>query len=627
MLITSREALNNRWEWILPIQGLSIPPHVQAEETDQYASVLLFLARARAVRPNFVLDATTTSDVVAICRLVDGMPLGIELAAAQLRHYSCGEIASAIGINLDFLAVTYRDMSPRHHSLRAVFDYSWDRLAPDVQEVFAALSVFAGTFSERVAEEVAAATRRILNTLVEKSLLRRSGEDRFILHELLRQYVQERLTEAAASRARAAHIRVFCQFLADQVARVKSADQKDALARIAVELDNVRAAWNAATSARDWNNLFAAMDGLYHFYMVRSRFLEGAELFGRARQALADDAAQSNTAGVQRRILAHLTTRHARFLVMLSRHAEAQTLLTASLATLRELGDTSGVAAALMYLGAAATSLGQYDLAERNLSECLELRRGLGDVWGQAVCLLELAGLAYHRGDYQATQTVCAEGLRLALQAGDPEIIAHLLTGSSIIARTVGDFAQAQDFVTRSLAVYEELEDPYGVLQGVLTLGGLAYSRSLYAEAARHYERALAMSCAIGFRSGEVESHCRLGQIATALQEDTRAIAHLQTALYHVTDIQEAPLLLDTIYAVATLCSTSNRAGAVTSLWAWLLARPELDAARREEIHARVVAPITASDVAAQAHDPTAVVAIALRLLTQLRPRTETPPV
>jgi tetratricopeptide (TPR) repeat protein len=347
--------------------------------------------------------------------------------------------------------------------------------------------------------------------------------------------------------------------------------------------------------------------------MVRSRFQEGADLLDWTHQVLAPAAMRGDATADLRRLAAHVTARRARFLIMLSRHAEAKSLLEPCLAELRGQDDPAGIATTLVYLGAASTSLGAYAPAQMYLQESLTLRRSLADGWGQAVCHLELAGLAFYRGDYQAAETHCTEGLRLAGQAGDPQIVAHLLTGSSIVARQLGNYASAQEFIARSLAVYEELEDPYGVVQGWLTLGGLACSLAQYGDAAAHYQRALDASGALGFRSGEAECHCRLGQIASAQRQPGAAAAHLQFALRLTTEIQEAPLLLDTLYIIAELDQVSPQAAA--PLAAWLLAQPELDLPRRDAMTALLAAAGAETATVPVLPDTAAALTLAQKLL------------
>jgi transcriptional regulator with XRE-family HTH domain len=161
LLVTSREALGLYHETILEVHGLPIPERMDAAGT----SVELFLQRARRAHAGF--DPTTEDypDIVKICRLVDGMPLGIELAAARVRTLSCEEIASEIERGLDFLSVSARDLPARHRSLRAVFDHSWQLLADDERSILLRLSVFRGGFTRDAAQQVAGANLQMLSSI------------------------------------------------------------------------------------------------------------------------------------------------------------------------------------------------------------------------------------------------------------------------------------------------------------------------------------------------------------------------------------------------------------------------------------------------------------------------------
>jgi predicted ATPase len=143
------------------------------------------------VEPDFALTPQTAPAVIQICQTVGGLPLGIELAAAWVSHYSCPEIAAAMVANLDFLASTHRDASPRQRSLRAAFDHSWRLLHAPEQQAFARLAVFCGSFTRDAAAAVAAVSVATLAALVDKSLVRRDAEERHDLHEVLRRFAEE----------------------------------------------------------------------------------------------------------------------------------------------------------------------------------------------------------------------------------------------------------------------------------------------------------------------------------------------------------------------------------------------------------------------------------------------------
>src|SRR5262249_21515481 len=145
--------------------------------------------RARRAHAGFVVSDAERREVARICRLVDGMPLAIELAAAWVRTLSCAEIAQEIQRNLDFLASSARDLPVRHRSVRAVFEQSWQALSAEEQQVLQRLSVFRGGFTREAAEQVASASLGMLSSLVAKSLLHRTAAGRYDLHELVRQYM------------------------------------------------------------------------------------------------------------------------------------------------------------------------------------------------------------------------------------------------------------------------------------------------------------------------------------------------------------------------------------------------------------------------------------------------------
>ena len=176
-------------EWVLDVHGLGL-----AENGNGGSGALrLFVERATQVEPGFSLDDDERAEAVRICRLVEGLPLGIELAASWVSMLSCAEIAEEIEQNIDFLATSMRDVPERHRSLRAAFDQSWRLLSGEQQDVLARLSVLRGDYGREAAVAVAGADLRLLSDLVSKSLVRRSDFGRFELHELLRQYSAERL--------------------------------------------------------------------------------------------------------------------------------------------------------------------------------------------------------------------------------------------------------------------------------------------------------------------------------------------------------------------------------------------------------------------------------------------------
>jgi hypothetical protein len=292
--------------------------------------VRLFLEGARRVQPGFELADDNMADVVRICRLVDGMPLAILLAAAWVEMLTPAEIVAELeeqmaGLGLDLLASDLRDAPERHTSVRAVFDHSWKLLTERERAVMRALAVFRGGFTRAAAQEVTGASLHALRALVKWSLLRRAPAGRYEMHELLRQYAAEKLalsgTHEAQTRDR--HAAYYADALQGWAADLTGARQLAAIEEVRTDFDNVRAAWRWAVegdrgSALDdkrveW--LDRALDGLCLFYEWESYNDEGEAACRRAADRLAESVLNSAGEGTsvdrkpsanRLRVLAHV---------------------------------------------------------------------------------------------------------------------------------------------------------------------------------------------------------------------------------------------------------------------------------------------------------------------------------
>ncbi len=200
LLVTSREALGLQEAWFYSIAGLSLPPNRQDTldgidlfgELEESDAVQLFVQSARRARVGFSLS-TTYGAVTRICRLVDGTPLGIELAAAWLKVLTADQVAAELERSLDILTARHQNMPDRHRSMRAVCESSWQLLTEPLRQVVRRLAFCRGGFRMEAAKELAAASLLDLATLVEKSFLRQVETGRYEMHELLRQFVLEQL--------------------------------------------------------------------------------------------------------------------------------------------------------------------------------------------------------------------------------------------------------------------------------------------------------------------------------------------------------------------------------------------------------------------------------------------------
>jgi predicted ATPase len=275
LLITSRVRLNLPEERLLPLTGLPLA-----------AATQLFLRQAQSVVDDFVLNHDNQTAVARICELVEGLPLGIELAAIWVEHFSCAEIAEAIAANRAFLARQAGANDQRHGSLRAVFEHSWQLLSAQERRVLAQLSIFRGEFGREAALTITDTGLSELSALLSRSLLRRAYAGRYDLHEVVREFAAEK-REQDPEQSRAAAIQAaFRHYYLQQVTQ-KFSD----VAALSPDLDNIRAAWQNAVAADDNHLLYTAVAGLRHLMHGLGLIREGLALLERAREKATGDLA------------------------------------------------------------------------------------------------------------------------------------------------------------------------------------------------------------------------------------------------------------------------------------------------------------------------------------------------
>jgi len=269
VLVTSRERLNFEEEWLLPVEGLGFPAiTASVEEASTYDAVQLFVQRVRRMQPGFTLTNEELPHVVKVCRLVDGFPLGLELAAAWARSMSVAEIAHEIEQDYDFLHSTSRNLKDRHRSLRAVFEGSWRLLSKAEQEVLRKLAVFQGGFRKDAAAYVTGASYAVLTALLDKSLLRLAPNRRYDVHPLVHQYLKEKLAEAPEEQQRAseAHAAFYAELLRQwseggDVGRHRTLSRK-----VDEDLENIQMGWRWMIAQERAHALVKYAQGLYHLY-------------------------------------------------------------------------------------------------------------------------------------------------------------------------------------------------------------------------------------------------------------------------------------------------------------------------------------------------------------------------
>ncbi|MCA9965131.1 MAG: tetratricopeptide repeat protein [Anaerolineales bacterium] len=502
LLVTSRERLDLRGEWLLPVEGLPIPTVAPGEET--YAAATLFVQCAQRVRPEFQLTAANREAVWRICQLVEGVPLGIELAATWLRLLTCAEIGAEIGRSYDFLSDAPRAVAERHQSLQAVFAYSWKLLTANEQQMLARLAVFRGGFSREAAQAVVQAdlptqaTLPLLASLVDKSFLRVRQPGRYEMHAMLRQYAAEKLSPAEQERVQDRHAAFYATLLQRWLRPLQGGDQLAALDGIRLELENVRAGWRWAlerplqvAALPNWQSLVQDMsDTMFYFFTMRSWFEEGAQLLGQVVAWL--EQWREETAVLRWRIQA----RHGWLQFLCGQTVQGEETLCHSLTQLA--GEEAETIFCHNYLGAAAFYRQDEAGALGHLQQALVLAQRLGDPLGEAIALDIMGRVQMYRQDFDAAESLLQASLARKRPLGDRFGMGFSLQNLGAVAQALGQPERARRLYEESLALREEMGDRRGMGLCLEKLGDLALAAGDGAAARRLYERCEALFSEIG---------------------------------------------------------------------------------------------------------------------------------
>jgi len=520
LLVTSREMLNLQAEWVYEVQGLTVPIDPQTEAIIQGTSIELFIQRARRADAGFSVGEEDLSAIAHICQLVDGMPLGIELAAAWVRTLSCQEIAHEIEQGLDFLQATARDLPARHRSMRAVFNHTWKLLSEEEQSILCRLSVFQGGFSREAAEQVADATLSILSSLVTKSIVRRSGNDRYDLHEVIRQYAHEQLNNSdILEETSDRHFEFFLTLAETLHSKSIGIEQLEWLNLLDENLDNLRA-------ALEWSLRFAGTE---------------------------TDMATPPTSRAALGAL-RLTSIYYLYCKRRCHWTEGREWLELALKQSASLPETFERADALNAAALLATEQADTYSAYRLAEENLELSKKLGDTFRIASALNTLGIVLWKQKKYNEARTHCKEGLLLFRQMGNLLAVAETLHSLGHIAINQGDYETAQSYLDESLSISEGLGSKIGIVEAIVDLGLLAYLQEDIETAQSHLEDSLIRYREANLLPGTVTALNRLGDLARYLGDYEKAGRLYEEALtlYRGTgDLDEIPGILHNLGYIA----------------------------------------------------------------------------
>jgi predicted ATPase/DNA-binding CsgD family transcriptional regulator len=561
VVVTSRERLNLREEWLLEVGGLRFP--IEGDQMDQetYSAVQLFAQNARRVRPAFSL-AMESSAVVRICALVGGMPLALELASSWVRALSCAEIADELQRGLDILETSARNVPERHRDMRAVLDHSWWLLTEDERLIMMKLSVFQDGFTRDAARQVTGASPRILSALVDKSWLRWKAErGRYDIHELLRQYSQGKLNDSGeAETIRHAHMRYFAAFMREREEGIKFGQQIESLADIERDFENTRLAWRWAVQNRDTEALNQMAEALNLFSDMKARWAEGEELFRSAENTFIRPGTPT-----EEFTLARMFSRRVRMIALGMMKSEDELRpfrwrMEDGIKIARAYGDMAETGFQLFVTGMLnetfmsairyfedsfiiyselndpfymAETLAWLDVTHHNhkvnrgfLLHCLDLQRQIGDLNGMGWTLIHLSGIAYFDRDYAAMEQYIQEATVHQRARVDKKGLYWSQLMSAQWGMAMGDFERGLALSEAAMQIANNLNMPTIRLGALATLGlMLIVTERDYAAGARMCAEATTVVVPYGFNMGEAHVNASMG---------------LMIAAYHAGDLEKA---------------------------------------------------------------------------------------
>ncbi|MBK8905252.1 MAG: tetratricopeptide repeat protein [Anaerolineaceae bacterium] len=599
LLVTSRERLNLSEETVYAVTGLALPDAAGAPGASQTDAVALLRQRVRMIRPEFTFTPQDEEALFRICRLVQGMPLAIVLAASWLDMFSLEQIAAEISHNLGFLATEMRDIPARQRSMRAVFAASWKQLAPEEQQMFMKLSVFCGGFTREAAQAVTGGRLRQLRQLINKSFVAVGDHGRYELHELLRQFAAEQLAcfpEEMVS-TRNAHCAFFANFLQEQTQYLLGGQQRRGLTAVNREYDNVWSAWQWAIQENRLAEIQQALRPWELYCQFQSCYLEGVKIYEVAYQKLH----QQEPSPERDRTLAELLVYWGWLLIRVGRLDEAEALLQRCQSLYGQAGQlpVPGYASdPAIPLSLLATMRGDYATAVTLAEQAVRANSPESHIANLYNAYYVLTSATLAQGDYARAQQYAHQAYTLTRRANDRWFTAYVLIEMGKIALAQDDLATAQKHFQASYQLRQEIEDPEGMAIALVYSGQVLLRKQAYAEAQSSFEQSLGIYQEIDDKGGLARTYQGLGQIACAQGKYETARYALHQALLLAAEMNFVPLFFSILSAMASLFMAVEQWESSYALFSFVSQQPKADHATRTEAEKQLrhFAPFTEAD-------------------------------
>ena len=585
LIVTSRERLRLMVEHRFDLHGLATPAentaHTQALD---YDASRLFLDRARRLYRQFRLTEANWLPIVRICRLTEGLPLGIELAVTLLEDSDAATVARRITQDAAALSADYLDIAPHQRSIQLVFEQSWGRLSPAEQSALSRLSMFESEgFSRAAALHVAGAEWRTLGALVRKSLVSSSEADVYALHPLYKTFAARKLPTDQME-LRHAHADYFAQLLADAVPLVFDKQKHLQLRSLLPLLPDLRACWHWSVEVADARLIGLLAGPLYRLLRETAQLQEGRALFEKAWQTL--QIAWPSRTLAQEKVLAEMAAQLGIFRVFAGDVHSARPVLELALAEFDRLQMAEPRGGALTALSDVLERLGEYEawlvLWQEEIKRAeagddpLHLNRTLGN----------LGSAYYHMGRLEEARDIYRRTVETAPAAEVPDYDnAITMNNLGLAELELGNLPQARVWLEKSLHIRQQYANTYRIASALRGLGLLAIEEGDFAAAQQHLDEAMAYFKQSGRVDRLAPAHLALGQLALRRGDLPTAEQQIRQALAYTAQLQQTAQGLKGLWFWGQYLWAAGRKDEAWQLLAYLLGHQNTSGLLAREIN------------------------------------------
>lgn len=575
LIVTSREQLRLQLEYRFALPGLSVPPdtipHSQALD---YEASRLFLDRARRLFKGFRLTADNWPHIVHICRLTEGLPLGIELAATLLEEMTPAELVTRIAADAAVLAADYLDIAPHQRSIYLVFEQSWARLSPAEQRVLSRLAIFESDgFSQAAALHVAGAQSHILRALVRKSLVHARASDLYGLHPLYKAFAGRKLPADHTDLHRA-HAVYFTNFLAEAVPFIFDKSKYLKLRSLLPLLPDLRACWNRIIEAADVELIDALAGPLYRLLRETAQLQEGRALFENAWQQLQSrwPAAARNLP--QQTVLAHLSSYLGFFHLFCGDIYAARPYLEYALAEFDRLQMIEAKRLPRTALADVLDRLGEYEARLQLRQQALQEAEAGNNQHYLNDALGNLGEALHHMGRLSEARDIYLRTIETATADVPDANTAITMNNLGLAELALGNLAEARHWLEQSLHIRQQYGNTHRVGAALRALGLLAIAEGDYPTARQQLEAALEQYTQSGRVDGLGPVYLALAELALKEGELGTAEVQIRRALASAVQLQQTPAGLNGLWYWGQFLWAAGRRDEALVLLGYLLGHP-----------------------------------------------------